>query len=487
MPLFRRGNTPRETPYPAAERVRAKYASFRELLALNNESLELMAALHDDLQYVPPRRDVLGGRIGAIFDRIGGVVAALERLTGLSQRALAAAVETQQNEIERYASGLEERAAPSLYMPFAGIDADSEDEAGSKAAVLGEIRNRLGLPVPDGFVIATEAYRQYCGIPLWERIRDATHDLDLNDLDGLRRVSESLMRRVLDAPLPAAIKSAISAGAAQLLRQGGALAVRSSARGEGGARSYAGQFLSLLNVPAGQAVDAYRRAIASKFSERALFYRLSAGLREVDTPMAALFLKMIPARAAGIMYTRDPGNPKSKNLWITATRGLGLGLASGRNPADLLRGDALLAARRGRAQPRHERRRDRIARRRRHRHRAPRGRRAERTQLVGCLLAYLGRLGRASRAAFPDAAGYRMGPRPRRRAVDRAVAPIGQCRCRPRQGASPSQDRTQAGRRPDGVSRPDVRTRVSGRRDPEYRRGPRGRGRFHPQAVARGE
>jgi pyruvate,water dikinase len=44
---------------------------------------------------------------------------------------------------------------------------------------------------------------------------------------------------------------------------------------------------------------------------------------------------MLPARAAGIMYTRDPGDPKSKNLWITATRGLGLGIASGSTPADL--------------------------------------------------------------------------------------------------------------------------------------------------------
>ena len=121
-------------------------------------------------------------------------------------------------------------------------------------------------------------------------------------------MSESLTQCALECALPQALESAISSGAAELLGQGGALAVRSSARGEGNARSYAGQFLSLLNVPASQAVDAYRRVIAARFRERALFYRLSAGLLEVDTPMAALFVKMIPARAAGIMYTRDPGN-----------------------------------------------------------------------------------------------------------------------------------------------------------------------------------
>ena len=69
--------------------------------------------------------------------------------------------------------------------------------------MLGEIRNKLGLPVPDGFVLTTEAYRQYCGIPLWQEIRDATRDLDLNDLDAVRRVSEELTRLAMDMPAPA--------------------------------------------------------------------------------------------------------------------------------------------------------------------------------------------------------------------------------------------------------------------------------------------
>jgi pyruvate,water dikinase len=334
MWLFRRESRQQEMADPAAERVRAKYASFRELLALNNESLELMAGLQDDLQYVPPRPEVLGDRIGTIFSRIRGVVNSLERLTGVSQRTLKAAIEAQQNEIESDAARREDLAKPRLCASLLELDADSENEAGSKAAVLAEIRNRMGLPVPDGFVLTTEAYRQYCGIPLWEKVRDATHDLNLNDAEAIRCVSEYLTQAVMECPLPDAIETAITAGAAGLFAKGGSLAVRSSARGEGNARSYAGQFLSLLNVPVGHAVDAYRRVMAARFSERALFYRLSTGLPEVDTPMAALFIRMIPARAAGIMYTRDPGNPKSKTLWITATQGLGLGIASGSNPAD---------------------------------------------------------------------------------------------------------------------------------------------------------
>ena len=332
---LRRETRATEPPLAIADRVRTRYASFRELLALNNESLELMARLQEDLQYVLPRRDVLGDRIPTIFTRIGEVVAAFERLTGVRYDSLAASLDAQRHEIERYSAALEELFSPRISAWLSEVNARSEDEVGSKAAMLGEIRNKLGLPVPDGFVLTTEAYRQYCGIPLWGEIRDATRNLDLKDLEAVRRVSETLAQKALDCPLPRTVEVAIAGRTDTVLKNGGALAVRSSAKGEGGERSCAGQYISLLNVPRDEAIDAYRRVIAGRFNERALFYRLSTGLREVDHPMAALFIPLIPARASGIMYTRDPGDPKKKVLWITATRGLGLEIASGRMPADL--------------------------------------------------------------------------------------------------------------------------------------------------------
>ncbi|HUB32887.1 MAG TPA: PEP/pyruvate-binding domain-containing protein [Bryobacteraceae bacterium] len=334
MRLWQR-TTRKAEPGEAAARVRAKYLSFRELLALNNESLELMAGLQDDLQFVQPRREVLGDRVGTIFDHVERVVEAFERLSGLRQETLGAALRTQRQEVERFTASLESVTGRRLAAWLSEINAGGDDEAGSKAAVLGEIRNKLGLPVPDGFVVTTEAYRQFAGIPLWTEIRDAIRDLDLNDLETVGRVADHLAQRVMESELPRAIEVAITARVEVLLKRGGAVAVRSSARGEGGAKSYAGQFQSLLNVYADQAVDAYKRVIAGRFSERALFYRLSAGLIEVDNPMAVLFLLMVPARAAGVMYTRDPSDPKSRNMWITATRGLGPEIASGRTPADL--------------------------------------------------------------------------------------------------------------------------------------------------------
>jgi len=322
-------------PAEVAGKLRTKYASFRELLAANNESLELMARLQEDLQHVPPRRDVIEAPIAGIFERVRQVVGALEKLAGARHAVLLEALASQQQEIERFAATLQETVQPRLAAWLSEVNAASEQEVGAKASALGEIRNKVGLPVPDGFVLTTEAYLRFCGLPLWQEIRDATHNLDLNDLDAVRRVSERLHAKTMASPLPRAVEVAIAARVETLLKNGGALAVRSSAKGEGGARTFAGQFLSVLNVPPAEAAEAYKQVVASRFSDTALFYRLSTGLMEVDSPMAVLFLPMLAARAAGIMYTRDPSDPKSKDLWITATRGLGAEIASGRTPADL--------------------------------------------------------------------------------------------------------------------------------------------------------
>ena len=318
--------------------IRRKYQTFRNLLALNNDCLELMAGLQEDLQYVPARRDVVEERVAAIFEKVSGVVTTLEQLSGSYYPVLAEAVKTQRGEVERFIAASQELVAPRLAASLGELRSGSAAEAGGKAALLAEVKNRVGLPAPDGFVLTTEAYRRFCGIPLWRQIRDALRAADLEDLAGLQAAAARLQQLVLASPLPRAVEVAISERARLLVPQGQGLAVRSSAVGEGGelgGTTYAGQFLSLINVPPEEAVEAYKRVIAARFSQRALSYRLSTGLLEVETPMAVLFLPVIAARASGILYTRDPADAKSKSLWITATRGLGMEIASGRAPADL--------------------------------------------------------------------------------------------------------------------------------------------------------
>ncbi len=343
----------RREPEPTAAdvqaRIRARYERCRELISLNNECLELLTGLQEDLQFVPPRRDVIGERVGAFFDRAGRIVDLLEGLASRRYPALHTALKGQRAEIETFVASRQELVHPRLAARLSEVDASDAAEVGSKAAVLGEVRRRLGVPVPDGYVLTTEAYRIFFGVPCWDRVRDAVRTLTGGDLDALQRISMEFTEMVASAPLPRALEVALVERAQALAGDCG-LAVRSSACGEGGTHTFAGQFDSRINVPVDRVVEAYRQVVASRFSQRALSYRLSSGLAEVDSPMAALVLPTIRARASGILYTRDPGQPRGRHLWITSTWGLGLGVAGGSAAGDLFvvsraRGHAVVEAR----------------------------------------------------------------------------------------------------------------------------------------------
>ncbi|MEW6757611.1 MAG: PEP/pyruvate-binding domain-containing protein [Acidobacteriota bacterium] len=319
----------------AEARMREQYQSFRDLLAYNNECLEQMASLQEDLQYVSPLRDVVGSRVSQVFDRAGGTVGALETLTENKFPRLERLLAKQRHEVEAYVASVQERVTPRLAVSLAEVDLRASDEVGGKAAYLGEVRNHVGLPVPEGFALTTEAYRQAVGIPLWQECRDALRDVDPDDFAGIRGASRRLVGRVLEAPVPRAVEVALLERAKRLNTRGQGFAVRSSAVGEGGPQTFAGQFLSLLNVVEDQLLDAYRKVLASRFSERAISYRRSLGIGEVESPMAVLVVPVLRAKAAGILYTRDPNQPGSGNLLITATKGLGLDIAGGKASADL--------------------------------------------------------------------------------------------------------------------------------------------------------
>ncbi len=325
----------REAALPPDVRLRVRYESCRVVIALNNDALELLAGLQEDLLYAPSRLDLFGDRVTMVFDKVEATIAALATLGDRAYPRLVSVVAEQRREVERYLADQQEMVTPRLAARLSEIGLGAAPEVGDKAAVLGELRNQVGCPVPEGYVLTTEAYRQFCGVPCWRHVRDAVRSWDADDLDGLSAIARDLTGMVLDAPMPRAVEVALTERAAVLESPTGTLAVRSSAVGEGGLLTFAGQFHSRINVTPPDVVSAYREVVASRFSERALAYRLSTGIAEVDTPMAVLVLAMVPARTAGILYTRDPRDPKADALLVTATWGLGLDVASGLVPADL--------------------------------------------------------------------------------------------------------------------------------------------------------
>jgi phosphoenolpyruvate synthase/pyruvate phosphate dikinase len=172
-------------------------------------------------------------------------------------------------------------------VPLAG----AHDEAifGAKAVGLGEAA-RAGLPVPPGIALAGEL----------------TEAVAAGQESAIGEVTESV--RFLAGPL----------------------AVRSSAVGEDSAgASFAGQHLTLLNVPSSADLGAAIRQIWwSANSDSVITYRKRVGL--FDRPSVGVVVQaLLNPEVAGVMFTQNPVNGTDERV-IEASWGLGEAVVAAR-------------------------------------------------------------------------------------------------------------------------------------------------------------
>ena len=158
---------------------------------------------------------------------------------------------------------------------------------------------------------------------------DTLSPLDLPDLEArCLRIRERILSAQFPAELGLELSKALN-GLAQRIGGRGKLAVRSSAVGEDGPASFAGQYDSILDVAFEDVETACKRVFASKYSPRAVLYRLRMGFDDSDAPMAALVLEMVEATASGVLYTEDPSPGAGPGMRLDAVFGLGDKLVSG--------------------------------------------------------------------------------------------------------------------------------------------------------------
>ena len=221
-----------------------------------------------------------------------------------------------------------------LTIPLENLTKEMAGIAGGKIAHLGEIKNRLKLPAPDGFSITSYAFKKFMEHNNFkDKINEELFALSINDLDELNRVSRKIQLMVSSAEIPDDLKNEISAAASSLKAKLGGdnalrVSVRSSAIEEDGRFSFAGQYATFLNVPEDAIFDRYKEVIASLFTPQAIFYYKTKGFKE-DMVMAVGVLGMVNAVSAGIIYTNDPNDPDMDTVIISAVRGLGRSLVDG--------------------------------------------------------------------------------------------------------------------------------------------------------------
>lgn len=207
---------------------------------------------------------------------------------------------------------------------------EDREATGGKGASLARLR-RAGLPVPDGFVVRTEALvRTLESGNRHRRVRGLFEGASPDALPSLAKDAQGL---VMEAPPASGLDFEVGRACERL--GDGPVAVRSSAYAEdSSSASFAGQQETYLNVRGGAAVlAAVRRCWASFFSEHAVFYRSRKGSLS-DLRMAVVVQRLLAPEKSGVMFTIDPIRKRRDQMVIEAVRGLGEAVVSGKVTPD---------------------------------------------------------------------------------------------------------------------------------------------------------
>ncbi|MCA9520914.1 MAG: hypothetical protein KC609_08070 [Myxococcales bacterium] len=219
----------------------------------------------------------------------------------------------------------------ALTVPLREVDQSHLDSVGWKAAQLGEIKNRLGMPVPNGFSITASAYAAlltYNNLEEW--IRPQVASVNTNHYTQLVIVANRIQRRLRESELPPELETAILERFDELVGDEPTLvSVRSSGVTEGSQFSFAGQYASFLNVDREHLIERVKDTVASRFSPRAIYYLHTRGFDVENEPLPVCCMVMVQAEASGVVHSLNLDQPGSENAMIAACWGFGEGVVGG--------------------------------------------------------------------------------------------------------------------------------------------------------------
>jgi len=311
----------------------ALFGQFQRVLELNNRTLTIIASMHDklggdyifDLQYLRSSEQYVAGTVRELIEAFDAMAPGRHPDLLTRFRAIRSQLES---ELER------KPVLPDvMVMPLSAVTAGDMDAVGAKSARLGIIASSGAAGVPDGFAVTTSAYLLFVqenGLaePV-ERYEQAWRDGEMT----AEEASGKIRSLILAGSIPGRLRRSLNRELEALRRRLGdrelRLAVRSSAWGEDGDLSFAGQYDSFLNVAPEDLHDAYKKVLASTFSPPAMAYRREYDYKASEVLMAVSVQAMVDARTSGVVYSLSPVDPERNVVEVAGTWGLGAPLVSG--------------------------------------------------------------------------------------------------------------------------------------------------------------
>lgn len=321
---------------------KTRYYSFRQLLTANTKTLESMAEIEKALQgFEPFSFSFVQKACGTVSINVFSMIQHMENIAPGKYSALRESFASIQSRIDTLLRQKKELSDRRLVIPLEAVTSEMTDVVGGKMANLGDVKNRLQMRVPGGFVITAAAHELFMNTDGLQKEVDRLFQVAGSDLDrNLDLVSSQIRQLILSADVPEPIYNAVIAAYEKLKQQHGGqevrLAVRSSAHGEDSENSsFAGQYRSELNVNFAQFFHFFKQILASKYSPQAIAYKINKGFRDEDIAMCVGCLAMVDAVAGGVVYTRNPLDRRDDNIYINSTWGLPKAVVDGDTLCDL--------------------------------------------------------------------------------------------------------------------------------------------------------
>lgn len=223
---------------------------------------------------------------------------------------------------------------------FNELGIEDVDLVGGKNASLGEMYQNLtheGIRIPNGFAVTADAYRSILDSnDAWEKLHTLLDDLDPDDVTQLQERGKRCREIIHNCILPDDMIVQIQLAYEELQEEYGedvSLAVRSSATAEDSPEaSFAGQNESYLNIQGLDALlDAYKRCLASNFTDRSIHYKYVHGFDNLKVHLSVVIMKMVRSDIgeSGVMFSIDSETGFKDVVFINAAYGLGENIVQG--------------------------------------------------------------------------------------------------------------------------------------------------------------
>lgn len=304
--------------------VHLVFDDFRNVLSSNGEALDVIADMSQKMSGDYLFDDVYVRKSSEqALNKVAESIDAFKRLSG-GRYDLKAPFASIERAIRRVAHEKGAGGMGALVLKYDEISWEKSSDVGGKGYNLARVSQSGEFGVPDGFVITVHAFQSFMRHNRLENILET---------DGSPEMRSAARRAIVEGSLPPDVSNALDASINSLKTSCPApcsLAVRSSANEEDGEYSFAGQFDTILNVPAELEAlsSAYKKVIASLYSERSIAYQRELGYPLDSIQMAVVCLKMVSASKSGVAYTAQAsGIPDS--IVINAVWGIGKLLVEG--------------------------------------------------------------------------------------------------------------------------------------------------------------